>query len=384
MIAIVPARRGSRAIPGKNHRPIAGRPLIAWTIEAASKARAIDETVVATDDPAVASIAQEMNVTVFRRSAQSAADTAPTEAVVREVLGTWPSETEFALLQATSPLTTADDIDDAVARFRDGDFDSLVSVVPQARFIWEEDPNGARAVNYEPAARPRRQDCRPLLVENGAIYISRTESFHSSGSRLAGKIGLFHMGPQSYHELDEPHDWTLIEGLLRARRNQSVEQRAAIKLVISDVDGVLTDNGMYWASDGTEMKKFSARDGKGFELLHALDIKTALLTSEGLELVDTRGAKLGCHHVGLAVADKLAAANRLREELGLDWSQIAFIGDDLHDLELLAQVGLSASPGNAVAEVRHAVDYVLANKGGEGCFRELADLIRSTSEATRT
>jgi N-acylneuraminate cytidylyltransferase len=382
MIAIIPARRGSKGIPGKNRRPIAGRPLVAWVIGASLDAEMIDETLVATDDPEVALIAERLGATVVGRSAESAADTAPTETVLTEILEARPRETEFALLQATSPLTTAGDVDAAVAQFRDGGFDSLVSVAPQTRFLWQEGPDGGRAINYEPANRPRRQECDPLLIENGAIYVFQAELLRRTGSRLGGRIGVFRMTPDTYHEVDEPSDWILLDGLIRKTQPSPDYGLTGIKLVISDVDGVLTDGGMYWSTDGTESKKFNARDGKGFELLRLAGIKTALLTSERLELVAARGSKLGCHHVGLDVKDKLVEADRLRRELALEWSEIAFIGDDLHDISLLERVGMSASPADAVPEVQQIVDRVLTCAGGAGCFREFADLIRNASAKT--
>lgn len=376
MIAVIPARRGSKSIPGKNRLPIAGRPLVQWTIEAALAATAIDRVVVATDDPDVATIATRLGATVHARSEASATDDAPTEVVLREVAETTGGD-EFVLLQATSPLTRAEDIDGAVALLRTGGYDSVASVVPQHRFLWRRDGETAAAVNYDPAHRPRRQEATPLLVENGAIYVYRAAVLTDHGSRLGGRIGLYEMPEATYFEVDEPEDWVIVERLLARRRAQeavSVDLRE-IRLVLTDVDGVLTDNGMIWHSDGTESKRFSARDGKGFELLHRQGIKTGLITSEAVELVRRRGAKLGCHHVELGCRDKVAAAETLRRDLGLEWAQIAFVGDDVHDLGLLGAAGLSACPADAVPAVRAAVDLVLGQPGGSGCFRELADFV---------
>jgi len=373
MIAIVPARRGSRSIPGKNSRPIAGRPLIAWAISAASEARSVERVVVATDDPAVAAIAERMEVAVHERSPESATDTAPTESVIVEVLDAFPAE-EFVLLQATSPLVAARDVDAAVDLYREGEYDSVLSVAPQARFVWHDDVGGAQPGNYDPRERPRRQEAEPILVENGAIYVSGAELLHRTGSRLGGRIGLYRMAPETYHELDEPSDWPIVERLL-LERERAGRDWSRIKLVLSDVDGVLTDNGMYWTSDGEELKRFSARDGKGFELLHERGIKTALLTSESVDLVRRRGEKLGCHRIELGCADKVAAADRLRSELSLEWDEVAFIGDDVHDLALLEKVGISCAPDDAVTPVRGVADVVLSRGGGQGCFRELADLL---------
>lgn len=377
MIAVVPARKGSKSIPGKNHRVIAGRPLVAWVIDAALGAERVDTVVVTTDDEEVARIARGLGADVHDRSAASATDTAPTEAVLAEVLAAYPQHDEYVLLQATSPLTTAADIDGAIALHRDGGYDSVLSVSPQHRFVWQLRENGeATPWNYDPRARPRRQDAEPVHVENGAVYVSTRRLLDTERSRLGGRMGAYAMAPETYFELDEPEDWTVIERFLLERKQQAAGW-AEIALVLTDVDGVLTDNGMYWSSDGSELKRFSARDGKGFELLHRAGVKTALITSESRELVARRGEKLGVHHTELACRDKVAAAERLRTELGLTWEQIAFVGDDVHDLELLQRVGASFAPADGMAVVRAAVDHVLAERGGAGAFREAADLLLS-------
>lgn len=375
MIAVIPARRGSKSIPGKNHRRLAGRPLVAWSISAALEATLVQRVLVTTDDPRVAEIAVSLGAEIHHRSPASATDTAPTEDVLIEVLD-HTRDRDFALLQATSPLTTAADIDGAVAMYRDGAYESVLSVAPQTRFIWAEGKDGAVPVNYDPAARPRRQECVPVLVENGAIYVSSTAQLRRTGSRVGGRVGLFRMHPDTYYEIDDPGDWEIVNRLLAGRQAaQRGSDLARIKLVISDVDGVLTDNGMYWLSDGTEAKRFSARDGKGFELLHQAGVKTALITSEALELVALRGRKLGCYRVVLGCSDKVAAADVLRQELRLSWTEVAFIGDDVHDLELMQSAGIAFAPSDAVHLVRDAADDVLTAPGGAGCFRELADRV---------
>jgi N-acylneuraminate cytidylyltransferase len=373
MIAIIPARKGSKSIPGKNKREIAGRPLVSWVIAAALGATSIERVVVTTDDEEVAAIARDLGAAVHDRSPESATDTASTESVIVEVLASEAAE-EYVLLQPTSPLTQSADIDGAVTAWREGGFDSLLSVAPQLRFVWGRDSDGtARPINYDVRNRPRRQDASPLLVENGAVYVSTATVLRDHGSRLGGRMGLFEMSEDTYLEVDEPSDWTSIERLLRERL--AAAPGPAIRLVLSDVDGVLTDNGMYWSSDGNELKRFSARDGKGFELLHRAGIKTGLITSESAELVARRGAKLGCMHVELGCRDKVATADELRRQLGIEWDEIAFIGDDIHDMPLLEKVGRSFAPRDATAVVRGIVGEIVSSDGGRGAFRDVADVL---------
>jgi YrbI family 3-deoxy-D-manno-octulosonate 8-phosphate phosphatase len=341
---------------------------------AALSSSRIDEVVLATDDDDAAQIGRNLGATVFARSAESASDEAPTEAVLMEVAQAIVADV-YVLLQPTSPLTSACDVDAALAVLDEG-HDSVLSVVPQTRFTWAQGPSGWTPTNYSVAARPRRQETEPFLVENGAIYAFRASVLTDGRSRLGGKIGIFKMSEDTYYELDEPADWIVVDALLGVRRDLHYDRRLQrIKLVITDVDGVLTDNGMYWSSDGAELKRFSARDGKGFEILHRAGIVTALLTSESADLVSKRGQKLGCRETILGSRDKVKDADSIRRRLGVDWDEIAYIGDDLHDCDLMRRVGFSATPMDGIAEAQRSATKVLRTKGGHGAFRELADLI---------
>lgn len=142
-----------------------------------------------------------------------------------------------------------------------------------------------------------------------------------------------------------------------------------------DVDGVLTDAGMYYAESGDEWKKFNTRDGMGIKLLQRAGLITALITMEETKLVARRAEKLAIPEVYQGVTDKLTVLRHLAEKHGLTLQEIAYVGDDVNDLDALKAVGFSASPADAVPSVRKAVDYVCRKKGGEGAVREIADLI---------
>lgn len=156
----------------------------------------------------------------------------------------------------------------------------------------------------------------------------------------------------------------------------SKEKAQRIKLVLTDVDGVLTDNGVYYGEHGEVLKRFSIRDGMGVERLRKLcGIDTGIMTGELSPSVARRAEKLQITHLYLGVKDKLARLEQVLLAHGLSWEEIAFIGDDVNDLEVLARAGLSACPADAMAEVRAAVDYTCKERGGYGAFREFAEII---------
>lgn len=223
IIAFIPARGGSKSIPRKNVQSLCGRPLIHWTIDAADGCAAIDRIYVSTDDAEIARVARahgSIKIKVVGRSAETATDTASSESAMLE----FAAAHEFdwmVMIQATSPLLTAKDLTDALRKREALEADSMLSVVSQKRFLWEEKPDGTgQALNYDPAQRPRRQDFAGQLVENGAFYICEREGLLRARCRLFGKTVLHLMPEESYNELDEPSDWIVIEELMRMRRRE--------------------------------------------------------------------------------------------------------------------------------------------------------------------
>jgi 3-deoxy-D-manno-octulosonate 8-phosphate phosphatase (KDO 8-P phosphatase) len=167
--------------------------------------------------------------------------------------------------------------------------------------------------------------------------------------------------------------------MVRALSPAELARRArAVQLLVSDVDGVLTDAGVYYSARGEELKRFSLRDGMGVERLREAQIETAFLTRENSQIVLARAAKLRIVHVHLGVRDKLAHFPKLLAEARLSPAQVAYIGDDHNDLELLdcvSETGLSAAPADAAAELLSRVHFVTPAPGGHGAFRQFAEFI---------
>lgn len=149
------------------------------------------------------------------------------------------------------------------------------------------------------------------------------------------------------------------------------------KLVITDIDGVWTDGGMYYTKDGDIMKRFSVKDGWGVHLLDELKIPLAIMTGEDTQIVKERADKLKVKYCYIGVKDKVAQATELCNQLGIEFKDVAFIGDDLNDMTLLKLVGFSASPANAAEYIKKEVDYVTHATGGNGAFREFVEKILS-------
>lgn len=215
ILCVIPVRGGSKGVPGKNRRLVAGKPLVAWTIEQALAARPVLDVLVSTDDPELAQISREAGADVpFLRPAELARDETATEPVVLHAIAHRTAEGRrpdaVMLLQATSPVRLAGTIDRAIAQFHETGVDSLVGVVPQTPFLWRMgDPVTA---HYDIDARPRRQDIDAegfFYRETGSLYLTRTEIYETRENRLGGDVGLFVMDDVEGIDIDTELDLSL-------------------------------------------------------------------------------------------------------------------------------------------------------------------------------
>lgn len=377
--AFIPVRGGSKSIPLKNIREFCGKPLVYWNIAALQAAGLVDKIVVATDSDDIEATVRSFGfdkVEIYRRSAENASDTASTESVMLEYIhaARLSEETVFMLVQATSPLTQTIHFQEALQLYSEGNYDSLLTCVVNKRFFWNK--NGTPR-NYDYMNRPRRQNFDGELMENGAFYINTVKNILQSGNRLGGKIGIYDMPEYTAIEIDEPDDWTMLENLMRKHvlKTQPVTK---VKLFLTDVDGVLTDGGMYYSETGDELKKFNTRDGMGFHLLREAGIKTGIITTENTQIVERRAAKLKVDYVyqGKNTGGKLQTAMEICRGEGITLAEAAYIGDDINCYDLLCNVGMAACPADAVEKIKTIPNIkILRKKGGEGVVREFIEII---------
>lgn len=384
VVAFIPVRGGSKSIPLKNIKPFCGKPLVCWNIEALENCPAVDEVIVATDSDKIEEtvVAQHYNKTkIYRRSAENACDTASTESVMLEYINyaKLAKDVVFMLVQATSPLTQSIHFSEAMDMFDKGEYDSIITCVRNYRFFWNE--NGT-SMNYDYMNRPRRQNFKGMLMENGAFYINTVGRILQNGNRLGGKIGIYEMPEYTATEIDEPDDWIILEKLMYKHILKGAEisklDYSKIKLFLTDIDGTLTDGGMYYTENGDELKKFNTRDGMGLQLLQKRGIKVGIVTSENTKMAERRAAKLKVDFLRQGKRDggKLSVAKEICDEMGITLQEVAYIGDDVNCKELLSSVGFAACPADAMDEVKMIPHIqILTRKGGEGCVREFVESI---------
>ena len=223
ILAIIPARGGSKGIPRKNLKLINRKPLLYYTINSSLSSKHVTRTIVSSDDVKILKKAQQFGAERIKRPKGLAKDSSKIEPVIFHTLNYLKKMEQYVpdivvLLQSTSPLRTGKHIDAAIKLLLKKKFDSVLSVFSSHNFLWEQ-KNHAKPVNYNPFRRPNRQNFEPQYIENGAIYITTLQAFQKSKCRISGKIGLYEMKKIESFEIDDYDDLNLIKKLQETKND---------------------------------------------------------------------------------------------------------------------------------------------------------------------
>lgn len=380
-IAIIPARGGSVGVPGKNLARVGGVPLIARAVRAALHSGEVDAVVVTTDDPRIAKAARGAGAVIVERPTDLATGEATSESAILHALSALPARLADAsvvvFLQATSPFIDSAAVADAVRRVREGVEDVVFSAAPSHVFVWREGESGAYGVNHDASGRLRRQDREPEFAETGAFYVMDRRGFERAGHRFFGRVGVALVSPGQALEIDEPHDLDIARAIAPLH---DLGERVDVDAIAWDFDGVHTDDHLTLQQDGTESVRLSRSDGMGISLLRRAGIPMIIVSTESNAVVAARGAKLGLetHH---GVDDKVNVVQQWSERLGTPLDRVAYVGNDVNDLDCLARVGWPVAVADAHPFVIAAARTVLTRRGGKGAVRELAELVLNGRKA---
>ncbi|GAB3615986.1 N-acylneuraminate cytidylyltransferase [Okibacterium endophyticum] len=383
VIAVIPARGGSRGVIGKNLRMVGGVTLIERAVSAAGASAFIDSVVVTTDDPAIAAVARDAGARIVQRPADLAGPVVSSETALLHVLdqttvrsgGTGEDEPSILVfIQATSPFIDPADIDLAITRVRTGENDVVFSAAETHSFLWRETPAGAEGVNHNAAVRPMRQEREPHYRETGAFYVMRTEGFREAAHRFFGRVGVQVVDPRGAIDIDTVADLEIADLIApvidaKPRRSAAVPP---LRAVVTDFDGVHTDDRAHIGADGSEFVTVSRADGMGVRLLRESGLEVLILSTEQNPVVGARGRKLGVE-VLQGVSDKADALRGWAARRGVPLAQVAYLGNDVNDLDAMQLVGWPVCVPEAPESVRSAARMILRTPGGQGAVRELAD-----------
>jgi len=393
-LAIIPARGGSKGIPRKNLTSLAGKPLIAHSIEAALLARTVNRVVVSTDDSEIAVAAKEYGAEIIQRPAEISGDLASSESALLHVLETLKLSEGYSpdlvvFLQCTSPLTLAGDIDSTIQALLEEGADTALAVAPFHYFLWriEADEDGVQdavAINHDKHSRPLRQEREPQFIETGAVYVMRTPGFLEAGYRFFGKTALYEMPLERRLEIDEPIDLQIAEVILSEQKRTLQRARAMpdpIKALILDFDGVFTDNRVLVFQDGREAVVCDRSDGWGIAKLKKTGLPILILSTEANPVVQARADKLNIPFIQ-GQSEKWCTLQEWLNERNLDPESVVYIGNDVNDLQCMQSVGFSVAVADAHPVILRQADLILDHPGGQGAIRELCDLLLVQTRST--
>ncbi|GHH77749.1 transferase [Streptomyces sulfonofaciens] len=439
VLAVIPARGGSKGVPAKNLAPVGGAPLVVRAVRECRAARQVTDVVVSTDDPAIADAAREAGAEVVLRPAAIAGDTATSEAAVLHAMDAHEAlhgaRVDLVLLvQCTSPFLIHEDIDQVVAAIAEHGADTALTVAPFHGFVWRDaadDPSviGARrtgavggtttavadstatrggyGVNHDKSFRPRRQDRPQDLLETGAVYGMDAAAFREHQHRFFGHTELVRTDPARVLEVDDPHDLArarALAALFDAGRPApaAVHPAAAvptaaagvpgradapaghlptredIDAVVLDFDGTQTDDRVLIDSEGREFVSVHRGDGLGIAALRRAGLNMLILSTEQNPVVAARARKLKIP-VLHGIDRKDLALKQWCEEQGIAPERVLYAGNDVNDLPCFGLVGWPVAVASAHDVVRGAARAVTASAGGDGAIREIATWILGPS-----
>jgi len=400
ILALIPARGGSKGIPRKNIKDFAGYPLIAWSIAAGLQAHTVNRVIVSTDDAEIASVAREYGAEApFLRPPELAQDRT-TDLPVFEHALKWLEDIEgykpdiVIQLRPTSPIRPKDCVDSAVKILMEqADADCVRGVVTAGqnpykmwRFNGYDKPMKP-LLEVEGIAEPYnapRQILPPVYWQTGHIDVIRTSTITRKHSLTGNTIYPLVIDSRYTVDIDTPADWAKYESLVyhggldmvtpdnKSRRGMPKK----IELIICDFDGVITDNKVWTDQDCREMVAAYRSDSPRIRELREKGIEVMILSSEPNPVVAARAKKMGVEAVhGVGLQDKGRVMREILTQKNIQAENVIYIGNDLNDLPCFEVAGWSVAVADAFPEVIRAADYVLTKAGGHGALRELCDLI---------
>lgn len=381
IVAIIPARGGSKSIPHKNIINFCGKPLVAWSIEQALASDLVDNVYVSTDDPKIARISKKYGSRVIRRPRTIAGDTSSSEEALLHAILQIEKKAKIDLvvfLQATSPIREKRDIDMAIEKALREKLDSLFSVTTfEDLTVWENINGVLNSLTFDYKNRRRRQDRAPLYLENGSIYIVKPSILKEYHNRLGGKIGMYEMDRWKYYEIDNPGDLEICEYFMKNKilKEDAVPKMKNIKLIVYDCDGVLTDNKVTLTKSARECLRFNRSDGAAMAAIKKLGLGQVIMTTEQKSAIEKRADKL---HVPamIGVMDKKKALLEYCKKCGINLKDVAYLGNDINDLDAMKLTGWPLCPLDAFDEIKAISKIVLTRNGGDGVVRELFNYIK--------
>lgn len=376
IVGFVPARGGSVRTPGKNLQLVEGVPLFLWAANNLSRCIEKENIYIDSDSEEMLSIAKHHGFGTIRRP-----DDLATNATDGNRFMLWEvSNVEAEIyVQHLPPMIflKKDTLASAIKAVAEDGFDSAFGVMQEHLYLW----NGDKPT-YDLKNIPNSFTLPLTTVEGMGLYVVKRDTILKNETRIGDKPFLAKLDKYEVTDIDYPEDMEFARTLARGMQDHSpykegikkYRKATDIKFFVLDIDGTLTDGGMYYSEGGEEMKKFNTKDGLGLRELPQRGIKTGFLsTGKNVGLIQRRADHLGVSKVYAGHESKKKVLVEWCNTLGISLKEVAYIGDDVNDMELIEEVGIFACPVDAVDAVKNASHIVLSKAGGQGCVREFID-----------
>ncbi len=394
ILALIPARGGSKGIPHKNIKRLGDHPLLAYSVAAGLQSSSVSRTIVTTDDPDIAEVARQYGAEApFLRPDELAQDDTRDLPVFQHALRWLADEEDFhpelvVQLRPTSPFRPPGLVDEAIGVFLEHpDANSVRGVVPSKQNpykMWRLKPGGSLSplleTDFPEPYNTPRQELPTTFWQTGHIDVISAETIQA-GSMSGDVIYPCQVDPIYSVDLDNGLDWERAEDWLRTLGKKIIlpdgggkRLPADLSLLVLDFDGVLTDNRVYVNEKGVESVVANKEDSLGITLLKKAGLEVVILSKERNPVVQARADKMQIPAYQ-GVDDKAEKLAQLLQERGLKAEQVAYIGNDVNDLPCFSLVGMAACVADSHPEVKRAADLVLTKKGGRGAVREFIDLL---------
>ncbi|MFB6942979.1 cytidylyltransferase domain-containing protein [Streptomyces sp. NPDC056237] len=387
VLAVIPARGGSKGVPAKNLAQVGGVPLVARAVRACLASREVTDVVVTTDDAAIADAARAAGDTlgapervhIVQRPAAIAGDRSSSEDAVLHALDAYEAMRErtadvVLLVQCTSPFVVREDIDGVAAAVAHDGADTAVTVAPFHGFLWrdgsalEEDNHG---VNHDKSVRQMRQDRPEDLLETGTAYAMNAAGFRTHRHRFFGHTALVRTDAARVLEVDDPHDLARARALAPLLDPSPLPTLDDIDAVVLDFDGTQTDDRVLIDADGRETVAVHRGDGLGIAALRKTGMPLLILSTEQNPVVAARAHKLRIP-VLHGIERKDLALKQWCDEQSIAPERVLYVGNDVNDLPCFALAGWPVAVASAHDSVRAAARAVTTTPGGFGAIREIA------------
>jgi len=397
VLAIIPARGGSKGIPRKNIRDFAGHPLIAYSIAAGLQSETVTRVIVSTDDEEIAAVARAHGAEVPFLRPETLAEDSTLDLPVFEHALRWLADQEdyhpdvVVQLRPTSPVRPVGTVDDAVGLLLSHpEADSVRGVVPSGQNphkMWRISPESGSMIpllEVEGIAEPYnapRQILPPVYWQTGHIDAIRPAVILEKHSMTGDMILPLIIDPRYTVDIDNPRDWQRSEWLVWHGGLEIVDPGKSrrpfpenVDLVVLDFDGVMTDNRVWVDQEGNEMVAASRGDGAGIAMLRKAGVNVLVLSTEINPVVAARCKKLKLPVIQ-GVNNKFTQLKALLEKHDIDSRNVVYLGNDLNDVPCFPLVGCAVVVADAELAAKRQADLVLTRRGGYGAVRELCDLI---------